>query len=234
MSETAVIYVRVSTREQVENGVSLAEQEERMRCYCTARGLDVAGVYADEGVSSTKPLHRRPAGARMLKALKAGKAQHLVAKHIDRMFRNTQEALERMDEFDAMGTHVHLMDMMVDTSTSTGRMVLTVLAAVAQMERERLSERVADALQHKKRERQRYCNRVYGWGDRDGNLEPVAAEQAVITRMCQARAGGESLQAIADQLTDGGVTAPAGGRMWHRETVRRILNNDINRAEPAA
>lgn len=64
--KTAIAYVRVSTTEQVSEGVSLDAQEERIRAYCTMAGLDLAEVIREEGVSGAVPLSERPAGARLL------------------------------------------------------------------------------------------------------------------------------------------------------------------------
>lgn len=222
----ALIYVRVSTRMQIDNGLSLEAQEHRLWKYAEANGLDVAEVIRDEGVSASKPLEKRPGGARMLRLLKAGKASHVLAIRLDRLFRNTREALEVIERWDKQLVALHLLDMQVNTATSVGKMIFTVLSSVAQMEREMLGERVSEVAQYKKSQRQRYTLRVYGFDNADGTMVELPEELAVVKRMKRLREQGSTLKAIAEALMADGIPAPSG-KPWHAETVRRILNNDI-------
>lgn len=222
----ALIYVRVSTRMQIDNGLSLEAQEHRLWKYAEANGLDVAEVIRDEGVSASKPLEKRPGGARMLRLLKAGKASHVLAIRLDRLFRNTREALEVIERWDKQLVALHLLDMQVNTATSVGKMIFTVLSSVAQMEREILGERVSEVAQYKKSQRQRYTLRVYGFDNADGTMVELPEELAVVKRMKRLREQGSTLKAIAEALMADGIPAPSG-KKWHAETVRRILNNDI-------
>ncbi len=69
MPETAIGYIRVSTSDQVDNGVSLKAQRERISAYALAQGLKLVEIVAEEGVSGAKPLAERAAGARLVEAV---------------------------------------------------------------------------------------------------------------------------------------------------------------------
>lgn len=84
----ALAYCRVSTTDQANNGVSLAAQAERVQAYCSLKGIDLVDVIIDEGVSAAKPLADRPAGSRVLAAIKAREVQAVVSVKLDRLFRN--------------------------------------------------------------------------------------------------------------------------------------------------
>src|SRR5215510_15057234 len=75
----ATSYCRVSTEEQVKEGVSLAVQEARVRAYCAVAGSALIATIHDEGVSAARPLATRPGGAALLRALARRQAQHVVA-----------------------------------------------------------------------------------------------------------------------------------------------------------
>jgi site-specific DNA recombinase len=101
------------------------------------------------------------------------------------------------------------------------------MAAVAEMERNLIAERVSAAIQQKKARRQAYGPTPYGF-DRDGDrLLPNAAEQAVIRQMRRWRREGQTLAWSADELTRRGIPAKRRGR-WNAYGVRYILRNPLH------
>ena len=161
----AVCYIRVSTQEQANTGVSLAPQEERLRAYCTMQGLEVAAVVREEGVSGSKPLGSRPGGAEVLRMVARREVSHVVALKLDRLFRNAADALAQTEAWDKAGVGLHLVDMggqSLNTSSAMGRMMLTMMAGFAEFERALIAERTASALAHKKAHRQAYAPRRSG------------------------------------------------------------------------
>ena len=101
MTETAIGYIRVSTSDQVDNGVSLEAQRERIGAYALAQGLKLVEIVADEGVSGAKPLAERAAGARLVEVVdrptvrrRAPAVRHVIALKLDRLFRDAVDALE--------------------------------------------------------------------------------------------------------------------------------------------
>jgi DNA invertase Pin-like site-specific DNA recombinase len=225
----AICYVRVSTLDQAEEGVSLAAQEEKTRAFCVARGWDCAGVIRDEGVSGGTL--DRPGLQEALDRCRRGEAQVLVVLKLDRLTRSVKDLGELLDEVfnpeDGPADFASVEDNF-DTSTANGRLVLNVLASVAQWEREVIVERTTAALQHKRREGRRAGQVPFGFtlaedGDR---LLPVPEEHDVIEEIKERREAGDTLQGIADDLNARGVPTKNGGRWWPA-TVANIANADL-------
>jgi DNA invertase Pin-like site-specific DNA recombinase len=225
----AVIYCRVSTAGQAEQGVSLEAQEERLRAYCQMQGLDIEAVLIEEGVSATKPLHVRPMGSKLVEMVKSGTVQHVVALKLDRLFRSSVDALATTSEWDQNGIALHLVDMggqSINTASAMGRMMLTMMAGFAQFERDLISERTTAALQHKKAH-----NRVYGpvpFGkDRNGDeLEVNEEELSILEKIRLWRKQGASYWTIAARLNAHGIKGKGGGK-WYAASVRYVLNNAL-------
>lgn len=212
--ERAVCYIRVSTQEQANTGVSLAAQEERLRAYCTMQGLEVVAVVREEGVSGSKPLGSRPGGAEVLRMVARREVAHVVALKLDRLFRNAADALAQTEAWDKAGVGLHLVDMggqSLNTSSAMGRMMLTMMAGFAEFERALIAERTASALAHKKAHRQAYAPTPFGFDRDGGDLVPNDGEQDALGMMRRWRASGASLRDIAGRLTEAGIPSKRGG-----------------------
>ena len=98
----AISYIRVSSEEQADSGLGLEAQRQRIAAYCTMKGLHLAEIFEDAGISAGKPLASRPAGNKLLAATKKGKAVVVVAK-LDRMFRSVADAANVIADFDKKG-----------------------------------------------------------------------------------------------------------------------------------
>jgi len=224
---TATLYLRVSTVEQVEHGVSLAAQERRLRAYCEAQALEVTQVIRDEGVSASKPLASRPGGSELLKTVRAKKARHVVALKLDRLFRNAQDALAVTSEWDRKSVALHLVDMggtSLNSGTAMGRMMLTMTAAFAELERNLIGERTSAALQHKRDQGEVYGPVPMGFDCDGGRLIENADERAIVEYMQSLRKDGASLRAVAKALNDKGIPTKNRGRQWYASSVRVVLD----------
>ena len=91
--EKAIGYVRVSSEEQSREGVSLDAQEARIKAYAVMRGLELVEVHREEGVSAKTPLRKRPEGSKLVAQMARKQATHVIAVKLDRLFRNTADAL---------------------------------------------------------------------------------------------------------------------------------------------
>lgn len=232
-SGPAVLYVRVSTDEQVRTGVSLDAQEERLRAYCVMRDLTIAGVIREEGVSGAKPLAKRPGGADLLAMVASGEATNVVCLKLDRLFRDLIDTMTTVNAWDRAGVALHLVDYAgaaIDTRSAVGRLILTTIAGVAQFERDVISERTTASLAYK-RDHGRVSGTVpYGYTRNGDNVVPVPAEQAVIAQVRAWRDEKLSLRVIAARLTDAGTPTKQGGKWWPR-TVSLLLDDDLEHAE---
>ena len=193
-------YARVSTTEQADEGASLAAQQQQIAGYAMLKGWQIAEHFVERGVFGSTPLADRPEGSRMLATV--GKGDIIVTAKLDRAFRSAANALAVLEEFKMQGVGLHMIDLGGDvTSNGISKMVFTILAAVAEGERDRIRERIRDAKRHLT------SRGVFSGGKRpfgydivlDGEtsrMVPNAAEMAVIGRMKAMRQEGETYRAI--------------------------------------
>ena len=134
------LYLRVSTEEQRERQ-TIATQREFAEHYCALHHLNVFGVYADDGVSGTLPLHTRPEGRRILQDARLRRFDQLLVYKLDRLGRETRLTLEAVAALEQCGVRVKSMTEEFDTATASGRLMLTLLSGFAAHERDVIRER---------------------------------------------------------------------------------------------
>ncbi len=137
------IYARVST---ANNGQSPEMQLRELREYASRRGWTVAGEYVDLGISGTK--EKRPALDRLMADAHKRRFDVIVVWRFDRFARSVSHLLRALETFQALGIEFVSLSESVDTSTPTGKMVFTVLGAVAELERSLIVERVKAGLRN--------------------------------------------------------------------------------------
>lgn len=141
----AAIYARVST---ANNGQDPMMQTRELREYCERRGWTVAGEYVDIGISGTK--EKRPELDRLLGEAHRRRFDAVVVWRFDRFARSVSHLLRALETFKSLGIEFVSLSEQVDTSTPTGKMVFTVLGAVAELERSLIVERVRAGLRNAK------------------------------------------------------------------------------------
>lgn len=235
-------YVRVSTEDQATEGVSLDAQRDRLDAYAKAHGYTLAAIEADEGVSGTKPPHQRPGLSAALDAVTSGKADGLVVLRLDRLSRRSLDTVSMMEQADREGWRLASVTESLDTATPAGRMVVTVLAALAQHERDVIAERTADSMRQLAREgklRGRFVpfgQRIEGFPDAlkvddiptEDRPKPMLlvdhpAEQAVLMTFLDLRDEGMGPRRIANAMNTDGGGNPRTGKPWTFGNVQRIL-----------
>jgi len=224
--DKALGYVRVSTEEQASEGVSLGAQSERIRAYCQLNGLELVRIITEEGVSAGKPLADRPGGRELLRLIPLYGVRHIVALKLDRLFRNAVDCLSMVQDWDKEGIALHLIDQggqAVNTKSALGRFFLTIMAAVAEMERNLIRERTRSALQYKRSNGKVYGPQPFGYRREGKDLLPDPEELRALELMQELRSKGYSLRGIAKELTRRQVPTKNGGR-WEAMTVKRILD----------
>lgn len=217
----AVAYIRVSTEGQAQEGVSLEAQEAKIRAYCRLNDLDLVAVFVDAGVSA-KRADNRPELQRALKAAGKGKASALVVYKLDRLARNTVDALEIAERLDRQGVTLHSITEKLDTGSAVGRFFFTLLASLAEMERGIISERTAAAHAHKRSKGEPCGHPPFGYDVRDGLLVPNQAEQATMARINALLARGTSQRKLVVILNREGLPAKRGGT-WTRASLRSVI-----------
>lgn len=216
----AVAYIRVSTEQQAQEGVSLDAQRAKIEHWCSANGYELAGVFVDAGVSG-KRMDTRPELLKALASLKKGTA--LVAYSLSRLARSTKHLIEISELVAKKKADLVSLTESIDTTTATGRAMFQMLGVMAELERGLIAERTTNALQFKKRSGQRYCNQTpYGFESIEGRLVEVQQESAVVAEIQAARIQGQTLQAIADALNGRGIPTKMG-RQWQPATIHLLL-----------
>lgn len=137
------IYARVST---AGNGQSPMMQVRELREYCAHRGWKVAGEFVDVGISGAK--ERRPELDRLMQEAHRRRLDVVAVWRFDRMARSVSHLLRVLETFNSLGIHFVSLSEAIDTATPAGKMVFTVLGAVAELERSLIAERVRAGLRH--------------------------------------------------------------------------------------
>ena len=190
-------YTRVSTQAQAQRGESIKTQESRIRAYTEMNGLSVNRYFHERGVSGTVPLQRRPVGAKLLAELRAGDV--VIATKLDRMFRSAADALNSLEQMKQRGISLHLIDLGGDcTGNGVAKLVFHILAAVAEAERERITERIVEVKARQREEGQFIGGRVpFGWTLTKDGLSEDDVQQRALSRMRRLKQQGKSLRQIA-------------------------------------
>jgi site-specific DNA recombinase len=137
---SVAVYLRVSTEEQRERQ-SIATQRDFAVRYCDLHQLPIYAVYADDGISGTVPVDRRPEGSRLLNDAKLKRFDQVLVYKLDRLGRDTRLTLNAVAELEKFGVRVRSMTEEFDSLTPTGRLMMTLLSGFAAHEREVFRER---------------------------------------------------------------------------------------------
>src|SRR5690242_7311046 len=174
----AIGYVRVSTDKQADKGVSLEAQAEKIRAMAVVHNAALIDVIVDGG-ESAKSLNR-PGMARLLAMVDAGDVQVVIIAKLERLTRSVKDLCTLLERFERRGVALVSVAESLDTGSAAGRLVLNIMTAVSQWEREAIGERTRDAMSHKRNNGERVGNIAYGYGlsDDGTHLEPNEAEQA--------------------------------------------------------
>lgn len=208
---SAVGYLRVSTEEQADSGAGLAAQRTAIETVASARGWVITAWHEDGGVSGGKAPHQRPGLAAALDAVQTGQTERLIVAKIDRLSRKFRDAVELMETAADEGWPLYIADIDADLTTSNGRLVARMLAAISEDERDRIRQRTKAALAAKK-----------AAGVRLGR--PSTVPQDVVARIVADRAAGMSFGRIAEALNTDAVPTAQGGRQWYPATVKAVLD----------
>lgn len=224
-------YCRLSVDRQ--ESLSIETQRAAIVAYCVQRFSRETfdpdrQVYADPGVSAGISLGERPEGAKLLALLKRG--DHVVVAKLDRAFRSVSDAADTITEFDRRGVSIHFLDLQVDTSTPVGRLIIHVIAAFAQLERERIGERIRDANKHRRSQgvpwMPAWCA-PKGWKIQrtkaGRKFTPWEAERKQCREILRLRKRGLTIRAIMQRLYDRGVRSLRTKRPLAWGTTRRML-----------
>lgn len=194
----AVGYIRVSTEDQAREGISLENQEAKIRFYASINDHELVEVIRDEGASG-KSLEREGI-ARLLDLVERGRVEAVIVYKLDRLSRRTLDSLSLIENLESKGIAFHSISEKVDTKSATGKFFLTIISAVAQMERDMIAERTKDALAHKKKKGEWSGRIPFGFRIKDNRLVEDPDQIKVIQKAKRLRRSGKSLREISRAL----------------------------------
>ena len=216
----AIGYIRVSTDEQAKEGVSLENQEQKIRDYCKLKDFEILEIVQDAGISA-KNL-RRPGAQKVLEMARNKMVDAVVVYKLDRMFRSTVDALETTKQCDNWNVSVHSIQEALDTKSAMGKFFFTLTAALAEMEREIIGERTRDVLQRKTANGEVYGNVPFGFKKFKGKLLNHDAEQKIVRTVLEMRKEGLNYSMISKELNRMGFKTKKGNQ-WYAQTVKNVI-----------
>jgi site-specific DNA recombinase len=218
----AVIYTRVSTSDQVTEGVSLDAQRARAQAWAAGNGFEVHPyVFCDAGISGKRTTNR-PELQRALDTVCAARGNALVVYSLSRLARSTRDAINLAERLAKAGCDLVSLTERIDTTSASGKLTFRLFAILSEFERDLVSERTRAALAHKAARGERVGQIPFGKrlvGDKD--LVDNPAEQATMGEMATMRSRRASWRAIADDLNARGIHTKTG-RRWTWQTCRKI------------
>jgi DNA invertase Pin-like site-specific DNA recombinase len=164
---------------------------------------------------------------RLLAMVDARQVQAVIVAKLDRLTRSVKDLCELLERFEKRGVALISVAESLDTSSAAGRLVINIMTAVSQWEREAIGERTRDAMRHKRSNGERVGNIAYGSRlAADGeHVEPDPGEQAVLAEIRQQRQGGHSLRGIAEALNRQELRTRRG-TPWRLESVARVVKSE--------
>ena len=184
-------------------------------------GAELVAVI-QEGGESAKTLDR-PGMQRVLAMVDRRQVQAVIVAKLDRLTRSVRDLCELLELLERRGVALISVAESLDTGSAAGRLVINIMAAVSQWEREAIGERTRDALRHKRSQGERVGNIAFGYrlGADGKHVEPDPGEQTVLEEIRRLRGAGVSLRRIAAALNSRALRTRRG-TTWRLEHVARI------------
>lgn len=223
--KVAGIYIRVSTEDQAREGFSLAEQKEKLEQLCKYKDFKVYKIYEDAGVSA-KDMEHRPQFQEMLKDMKDGKINYIVAYKLDRVTRSVKDLESLISTLEENGCYLICDRDDVNTSTANGRFFVRMLTVLSQLEIEIVSERTKMGLEGAIKAGHIPGPAPLGYKRENKKLVIDDTTKDVIYRIFEMYLEGKSYYIIANILNDEKVLYPQK-KHWKDNTIEKIINNRI-------
>lgn len=229
-SQTAALYIRVSTDEQVQ-GYSLEAQKSALYEHCRNTKTGVYKLYVDAGRSG-KSISGRPSLLELLEDARSGHFRQVICLRLNRLSRKLGDLLHMTEHFDKLGVTLHSLTEKLDTATPMGKFALQMLGSVAEHERRQIGQNVRlGMLRRNKLGKWNSGNQVLGYrwvprpkDKRLSRVEVVAEEAKLVNRIFEWYASGLGLKAIVNRLNGSGHRTKKG-KAFHIVSLRGILTN---------
>lgn len=221
----AAIYIRVSTIKQVNEGFGLDSQKHKCSMMAEMKGWPIVKIYSDEGISGTLGSDQRPGLQSVLNDAKNGMFEVLIFYSLDRLGRTTSIVLKTIEQLTVMNIKIVSCKESIDTSSPTGVFVLTIFAALAQLERDTIVSRMVEG----KKERIKVdgeCGGTlpYGYVRVDNKVKIHKNQGVIVNQIFESYYSKKmSYQKIVDALNQMGIEPPKGNK-WNKSTVANLIS----------
>lgn len=227
-SGKVVGYIRVSSQGQVADGESLERQEEKIRAYCSLKGISDVEIIADKGISGFKS--SRPGFQRLISMCAAKEASLIIVNDLSRLSRSVRDTLAFVEDVvNRHGVEFVSLQNDIDTTSPMGKAFLAISAVFNQLARDEVSMKVKNMWAHKRSKSEKTGGTIpFGYSLVDSKrLVPLADEQATVKHIHDLRASGYSLRDIVANLHDRGIKTKTGREKWNPKIVKQILDRQI-------
>ena len=222
--KVAGVYIRVSTEDQAREGFSLGEQEEKLLQLCKFKELEVYKVYKDAGISA-KDMEHRPQFQEMLKDMKEGKLNYIVAYKLDRITRSVRDLEELISVLEQYNCFLLCDRDDVNTSTANGRFFVRMLTVLSQLEIEIVSERTKFGLNGAIKSGHIPGQRPFGYKSADDKRMVIDnATRPYVEKIFDMYLEGKSFQQIANYFKENNIYSK---KKWKDTTIQKIIDNKI-------
>lgn len=219
-------YCRVST-ETEDQKTSFDQQVETYTAMIEANPeWELAGIYADEGLSGTSA-EKRPEFMRMIRDCEEGKINLIITKSISRFARNLLDCITYMRKLSGMGVYIIFENNRIDTRERYSEMLLTVLAGFAQEESRSISENTIWGIRKRFEDGEaRWC-RLYGYEkNKNGEYQIVPEQAEVVREVFRLYELGSTISEIRSSLKERGILSPTGTENWSQASVSNMIKNE--------
>jgi site-specific DNA recombinase len=228
-AKRVVLYARISTDEQARSGYSLAQQLEALREHAAREGYEVLEEVVDPGHSGASLA--RPGMDRVRDLVAVGDVSIVLAQDRDRFAREPAYHYLLKRELEERGCKLQALNDRGDESPE-GELTDGILDQLAKYERAKIAERTRRGTLRKAREGHTVTIKPnYGFrvNAAKNGLEVYEPEMLFVKRIFRMAAEGLGAAAIQAKLHAEGVPAPKGGKVWYRQTIRKLLDSDVYR-----
>ena len=211
-------YIRVSTEDQAESGLGMDAQRTRCKAMALVKGWQEPTFYEDDGISGTKDVKKRPGLSSLVDDVRSGKIDAVIIPSLDRLGRKVLIVISLVEEFRQRNVALVSCKESLDTSTPQGTFVMHMFAALAQLERDLISQRTSEALAERAKIDGERGGRVpYGYRRSDKGVVVIPEEARIVRRIFTLHKKGVTLRSIAESVSS--------SKQWSHTSIVEILKN---------
>ena len=232
-NKVAYGYIRVSTSMQVNDGFSLEAQENKIYKETQYRNFFLKSLYIDRGISGGSTENRKALNHMMEEVMKGEEEIWIIINSISRLSRKTKDLLTLVEDIEKKNCHLIIIDLNLDITSPSGKLMLTMMAGQAQFERELTSERVRNVLHHLRETGNLRTKPSFGWmlnTDRSPGAKihiRNEKEQKIIQKIRDYRSE-NPLMGITEftRLINDNIKPPRKSRGWYHKNLKQLMERE--------